>query len=268
MSTLDQFRKIFLEECGVLLGGLEANLADSYGGNRERLHAALKTLRTIKAGAAAFNKKQLLEFAGAFEAAVEALLSAGLSGTPDNLGLFMHAADVLAELITAAQGKEELSSQAGKDVLAELTRFSGPIADEDLSVPLPPINVHLEQINALVSDLDNLLLTVAVLSASAHGLPADGRATLLHNLESIAGHAHEIQRRVAAIWMRPFLPVLEVMPRLAHEISLSLERPTGDVGNPAHLVPFEADIRRLGVGPEISVSEPPLDGIDISRSDS
>ena len=268
MSTLDQFRKIFLEECDVLLGGLEANLAGTYGGNRERLGAVLKTLRTIKAGAAAFDQKQLLEFADVFEAAIEALLSGGLTGTPDNLGLFMHAANVLAELITAAQGKEELSSQAGKDVLAELTRFSGPIADEDLSVPLPPINVDLEQINGLVSTLDDLLLTLAVLSATVHGLPADDRATLLRDLESIAGHAHGIQRRITAIWMRPFLPVLEVMPRLAREISLSLERQTGDAGDPTHLLPFEADIRRLGVGPEIGVSEPSLDGIDISRSDS
>ena len=34
------------------------------------------------------------------------------------------------------------------------------------------------------------------------------------------------------------------------------------------LLPFEADIRRLGVGSEIGVSEPSLDGIDISRPDS
>ena len=268
MSTLDQFRKIFLEECGVLLGGIETNLAGTYGGDGKRLNAVLKTLRTIKAGAGAFNQKRLAEFADAFETAIEALLSGGLSGTPDNLGLFMHAANVLAELITAAKGEEELSSETGKDVLIELRRLAGPGAEQGPTQTYSPINIDLEQINRLVADLDDLLLTLGVLSATVGDLPADDRAMLLSDLEAIARHSHEIQRRVTGIWMRPFLPVFEGMPRLAHAMTLSLKRPAGDAGDPMLLLPFEADRRRLGVGPEISVSEPPLEGIDISRSDS
>ena len=137
MTTLEQFRKTFFEECDELLGQLEIHLSEGRGGaaDTECLNAIFRAVHSIKAGAGAFNLKQLVEFSHVFETALDGLRSQRIAATVDNFDLFIRAADVLAEIVAAAARDDSLPPDFGRDILADIRLLTENAAEKHLDSP-------------------------------------------------------------------------------------------------------------------------------------
>lgn len=151
MNELDQFKQTYFQECEELLVDLEENLLalQSDGGDSEALHAAFRATHSIKGGAGAFGFDRLVAFAHTFETILDLMRDHTLETSPDNVGLALQAADVLADLARAARTGEDLEDGHESAVAAALNTLGGlePVAHgadddddfDDLFAPVPVI---------------------------------------------------------------------------------------------------------------------------------
>lgn len=152
MNELDQFKQTYFQECEELLVDLEENLLalQSDGGDSEALHAAFRATHSIKGGAGAFGFDRLVAFAHTFETILDLMRDHTLETSPDNVGLALQAADVLADLARAARTGEDLEDGHESAVAAALNTLGGlePVAHgadddddfDDLFAPVPVVD--------------------------------------------------------------------------------------------------------------------------------
>ncbi|MGC2854337.1 chemotaxis protein CheA [Novispirillum sp. DQ9] len=127
MNELDQFKQTYFQECEELLVDLEENLLalQADGGDSEALHAAFRATHSIKGGAGAFGFNRLVAFAHTFETILDLMRDHSLEASPDNVGLALQAADVLADLARAARTGEDLVAGHETAVAAALNALGG-----------------------------------------------------------------------------------------------------------------------------------------------
>lgn len=132
MSTIDDIRQTFFQECDDLLEALddglqELNAALEGGGvaDGETVNAVFRAVHSIKGGAAAFGLETLVRFAHRFETALDDVRSKRMQLTADVLIVFLRAADQLAELVAAARDERSTSTEAVGQILARLEALSG-----------------------------------------------------------------------------------------------------------------------------------------------
>lgn len=132
MSTIDDIRQTFFQECDDLLEALddglqELNAALEGGGaaDSETVNAVFRAVHSIKGGAAAFGLETLVRFAHRFETALDDVRSKRMLLTADVLIVFLRAADQLAELVAAARDQRTASTEAVSQILSRLEALSG-----------------------------------------------------------------------------------------------------------------------------------------------
>ncbi|MBU2359257.1 MAG: Hpt domain-containing protein, partial [Alphaproteobacteria bacterium] len=106
MSTLNDIRQTFFQECEELLEALDDGLEllrDALDAEQEidleTINAVFRSVHSIKGGAAAFGLEALVRFAHRFETTLDDLRALRLTLTLDVLEVCLRAADQLAELV-------------------------------------------------------------------------------------------------------------------------------------------------------------------------
>src|SRR5579859_6944870 len=123
---MEAIKATFFQECEELLADLEAGLLALEGGDTdpETVNAVFRAVHSVKGGAGAFGLEQLVRFAHVFETTLDHLRARQIEQTPHLLKVMLRAADLLADLVRAAQSGgrvDEARSQALSDELVALS---------------------------------------------------------------------------------------------------------------------------------------------------
>ncbi|MFN4164959.1 MAG: chemotaxis protein CheA [Ferrovibrio sp.] len=134
MDDLAQFKQTFFAECEELLGDLEGHLMALQAGEGDvnTLNAVFRAIHSIKGGAGAFGFDRLVNFAHIFETVLDLMRDGRLEPTPDSVLLVLHCADILSDLVKAAQNGTELPAEhenEGRKSLIDLAASVGVNAD-------------------------------------------------------------------------------------------------------------------------------------------
>lgn len=131
MDPLAAILETFFQECEEQLAELESGLLAMEGGDTdpEIVNAVFRAVHSIKGGAGAFSLEALIRFAHVFETALDEVRSGRMSPTSDVLKTMLRAADVLADLVRAAQAKEEGEHPNAAALVEELKALSGGAVD-------------------------------------------------------------------------------------------------------------------------------------------
>jgi two-component system chemotaxis sensor kinase CheA len=110
MDEIALLRQTYFQECDEVLSDFEAHLMamDEGRGNAESLRAAFRAIHSIKGGASAFGYRRLVNFAHALETLLDKLRSGSATLSADTISLLLRAADIVADLVRAAQGGIDL----------------------------------------------------------------------------------------------------------------------------------------------------------------
>jgi two-component system chemotaxis sensor kinase CheA len=122
MSTFDQLKQTFFDECADLLQQIETSFTEIREGRAgdEAINAAFRAVHSIKGGAGIFGFEALVDFAHVFETAMDAVRSGRLAITPGNIGTLLAAGDVLADLVAMSRSPEGPPSGHGGECRAAL----------------------------------------------------------------------------------------------------------------------------------------------------
>lgn len=133
MSTLDDIRQTFFQECDDLLETLDDGLrlvADTLdagdGIESETVNAVFRAVHSIKGGAAAFALDNLVRFAHGFETTLDDVRSHRLELTVDVLTVFLRAADQLADLVSAAREGRDPAMEVAAQISMRLEGLGAP----------------------------------------------------------------------------------------------------------------------------------------------
>ena len=123
MTNFEALQETFFEEADERLAELETELSRiiEEGPDSEGLNAIFRTAHSIKAGAAAFKFKELVEFAHIFEAVLDLLRSSQLEADQSILKIMMEAGDVLADLVDAAREQRQVDKSTFINVQNKLS---------------------------------------------------------------------------------------------------------------------------------------------------
>ncbi|MEK9969961.1 MAG: chemotaxis protein CheA [Ferrovibrio sp.] len=134
MDDLAQFKQTFFAECEELLGDLEGHLMalQSGEGDNNTLNAVFRAIHSVKGGAGAFGFDRLVAFAHIFETVLDLMRDGRLEPTPDSVLVVLHCADILSDLVKAAQTGEDLPpdhESEGRKSLIDMAATVGVNAD-------------------------------------------------------------------------------------------------------------------------------------------
>lgn len=126
MSTLDQFKTVFFEECADLLASAEEHLSrlsdDQY--DIEDIHAIFRAVHSVKGGAGTFGFTMLVSFTHVFETALDIVRNNHVPVTSMLLDLFLRANDIMTLLVQNAENNLlESSPDAMESIQAQLLAF-------------------------------------------------------------------------------------------------------------------------------------------------
>jgi two-component system chemotaxis sensor kinase CheA len=102
MATIKQ---TFFQECEEQLAELEAGLLamNDGAGDAETDDAVFRAVHSIKGGAGAFKRDELVRFAHVFETRLEQMRAGAPAPTPEIMKNMLRAADILADRVAAAR---------------------------------------------------------------------------------------------------------------------------------------------------------------------
>jgi two-component system chemotaxis sensor kinase CheA len=124
---MEAIKATFFQECEELLADLEAGLLALEGGDTdpETVNAVFRAVHSVKGGAGAFGLEQLVRFAHVFETTLDQLRARELEQTPHVLKVMLRAADLLADLVRAAQSGGHVDEARSQGLADELVALSG-----------------------------------------------------------------------------------------------------------------------------------------------
>ena len=136
-------RETFFQECEEQLAELETGLIAMENGTAEAetVNAVFRAVHSMKGGAGIFALDSLVRFAHVFETALDKVRSGTLDGTPAVIGVFLRAADVLADLVRAARENGSVDETRTAAMVAEFDQINNadeapaPAADGGLFAP-------------------------------------------------------------------------------------------------------------------------------------
>ncbi|WP_430397330.1 chemotaxis protein CheA [Ferrovibrio sp.] len=129
MDELQQFKQTFFQECEELLGDLEGHLMalQAGEGDSNTLNAVFRAIHSIKGGAGAFGFERLVNFAHIFETVLDLMRDGRLEPAPDSVLLVLRCADILSDLVKAAQSGTELPAEHENDGRKSLIALAATI---------------------------------------------------------------------------------------------------------------------------------------------
>ena len=133
VDTMAAIRQTFFQECEEQLSEMELGLLAMDEGNAdsETVNAVFRAVHSIKGGAGAFKLTALVQFAHAFETALDHVRGGKLTPTADVMKPMLRAADVLADLVEASRDGRDIdeSTYAG---VAEDVKALTATGEEDV----------------------------------------------------------------------------------------------------------------------------------------
>ncbi len=130
---MEAIKQTFFQECEEQLAELETGLLNMDGGDHgsDVVNAVFRAVHSIKGGAGAFGLDDLVRFAHVFETALDAVRSQRLTPDPTILRIFLRAADLLADLVRAAQGRATIDPERSPALEAELAALTNQPAEAE-----------------------------------------------------------------------------------------------------------------------------------------
>lgn len=141
MSSFEQLKQTFFDECGDLLQQIETSLTEIREGSstEDTINAVFRAVHSIKGGAGIFGFDTLVNFAHVFETVMDAIRSGRLAISPDNVDTLLSAGDVLADLVNMSRGEGGPAADYGSECRAALEEImrqngeGGDLAGEELA---------------------------------------------------------------------------------------------------------------------------------------
>jgi two-component system chemotaxis sensor kinase CheA len=157
MTTLDQLKQTFFEECSEALQQIEAGLNDirDGGGSDDTINAVFRSVHSVKGGAGIFGFDDLVKFAHVFETVLDAMRAGDLTATPEIADLMLTANDILSDLIGMSGAGEAIPPDLGAETKAALENLlgdSGAAAGDDNS-PAPADFEGLDFMPVMAGDM-------------------------------------------------------------------------------------------------------------------
>lgn len=138
MTSLDQLRLTFFDECSEALQQIEVGLTDIREGNGsdDIINAVFRSVHSVKGGAGIFGFEQLVSFAHAFETVLDAMRSGKLAPTSEILDVLLSSSDVLSDLVTMSRAGDDIPAEYGHECLTALEQIMGHEPGDD-NAPAP-----------------------------------------------------------------------------------------------------------------------------------
>lgn len=152
MSSVNEIRQTFFQECDELLEALDDGLCEIDEGvsdasfDIETVNAVFRAVHSIKGGAAAFGLDELVHFAHQFETALDSMRSGTLVPTEDVMRVCHRAADHLNDLVAAGRDGQEVGGPTGADLIEKLGALVGASPASSASTPAQPAMPELPSV--------------------------------------------------------------------------------------------------------------------------
>lgn len=138
MSSLDQLKQTFFDECSEALQQIELGLSDirDGAGSEDTINAVFRSVHSVKGGAGIFGFEDLVRFAHVFETVLDAMRSGKLKASQEIVETLLAANDVLSDLISMSRSGEGIPADFGSESRAALEQIlqvhsDGPQGEED-----------------------------------------------------------------------------------------------------------------------------------------
>lgn len=122
MDELQQFKDTYITECYELLEDMERRLLhlDEDSADLEELNAIFRCAHSIKGGAGAFGFDQITSFTHILEALLDGMREGKVAPSRDAVDTLLKSADIVRQLVNAAQVGETLPHDFDKAIVSEL----------------------------------------------------------------------------------------------------------------------------------------------------
>jgi two-component system chemotaxis sensor kinase CheA len=145
MSSLEQLKQTFFDECSEALQQIEIGLSDlrDNAGTEDTINAVFRSVHSVKGGAGIFGFEGLVKFAHVFETVLDAMRSGKLAATQEIIDTLLQANDVLTDLIAMSRSGEAIPPDYGvdcRDALEQILRKDsngGGNGENDDNSPAP-----------------------------------------------------------------------------------------------------------------------------------
>lgn len=147
-DPMAEIRASFFIECEELLESLQDGLVSLDGGDNdaETINVCFRAVHSIKGGAGAFGLDDLVKFAHRYETVMDCIRSGTLTPDRDAMTLFFRAADILSDLVRAAQEGSEIDADMVEGCLVELEALVDGVdeGEEEAEVEFAPMTLSLD----------------------------------------------------------------------------------------------------------------------------
>jgi two-component system, chemotaxis family, sensor kinase CheA len=160
MSSLDQLKQTFFDECSEALQQIELGLTDirDDAGSEDTINAVFRSVHSIKGGAGIFGFEDLVKFAHVFETVLDGMRSGSLAATPDIVDTLLQANDVLSDLVSMSRSGKAIPPDFGSESHAALEQIlhanSGGGQGGDDDSPAPADFDGLDFVPVRIDDFD------------------------------------------------------------------------------------------------------------------
>jgi two-component system chemotaxis sensor kinase CheA len=183
MSSLEQLKLTFFDECGELLQQTEAGLTDIRDGTGtdESVNAVFRAVHSVKGGAGIFGFEALVGFAHVFETTLDMIRRGSLPISGDVVDVMLTASDVLSDLVAMSRSGEAIPSDYGAEcrrMLEQLVSGNGEGEEEAAPAEFEGLDFNPVPADADDSDtsteFDGLVFTPVRAEETGGGEPDDG----------------------------------------------------------------------------------------------
>jgi two-component system, chemotaxis family, sensor kinase CheA len=157
MSSLDQLKLTFFDECSEALQQMEAGLTEMQDGisTDDTINAIFRSVHSVKGGAGIFGFEGLVNFAHVLETVLDTMRNGKLTATHDIMDVLLQANDVLSDLITMSRSGEAIPPNHGSECRAALERLIGVEPSDNDDSPAPADFEGLDFMPVRVDDFDS-----------------------------------------------------------------------------------------------------------------
>src|SRR5262245_6387342 len=164
MSSFEQLKQTFFDECSDLLQQMESSLTEIREGSStdDTVNAVFRAVHSIKGGAGIFGFETLVKFAHVFETVLDSIRGGVIAITPDNIDTLLSAGDVLADLVNMSRADEAPPADYGAECRAALEEImrqngggtegemGGDVADDFDDIEFTPVMVDADDAEPVV----------------------------------------------------------------------------------------------------------------------
>jgi two-component system chemotaxis sensor kinase CheA len=159
MSSLDQLKNTFFDECSEALQNIEAGLTDirQGHGDDDTINAVFRSVHSVKGGAGIFGFDSLVGFAHVFETVLDAMRAGTLTASPEIVDVLLPANDVLTDLISMSRAAEAIPPDFGRESRAALESLLGKTeGDREMEGDAAPADFEgLDFMPVMVDQMDD-----------------------------------------------------------------------------------------------------------------